>query len=63
MKLPRLLCIVVIYNICVVLAQEECADEADFMCRSDKKCINSTLVCNQRSDCNDNSDEENCSKY
>lgn len=63
MKLPRPLCIFVVYCICIARAQEECEKETDFMCRSDKKCIDSSLMCNKKFECDDRSDEENCSKY
>lgn len=63
MKLRSLLCIVVIYSVRVARAQEdECERETDFMCRSDKKCIDSALMCDKKFDCEDQSDEESCGK-
>lgn len=63
MELPKgLLCLVIIYNIWIVSAQE-CANENDFNCRITKICIDSSLVCDKKYDCADRSDEENCSKY
>lgn len=45
-----------------LIAARECEDDADFMCRSDGKCIESTLMCDHKFDCLDHSDEENCGK-
>lgn len=67
MKLRSLLCIAVVYGLRITQALEfhgdvECENETDFMCRSDKKCIDSALMCNKKFDCEDRSDEEGCSK-
>lgn len=59
MRIPWLLCIVIISSTTIVWAQEECPNETDFRCRSNQ-CINATLVCNKKFDCDDHSDEENC---
>ena len=39
-----------------------CADD-EFLCRKDKKCIPRQWVCDGDNDCNDNSDERDCSKH
>lgn len=66
MKLRSLLWIVVIYSIrnarALEILDEGCEKETDFMCRSDKKCIDSSLMCDKKFDCEDKSDEESCSK-
>lgn len=60
----RLLCIGFLSIACLNLsAAEECPKENDFMCRSDKRCIDSALMCNKENDCADHSDEENCGKF
>lgn len=43
-------------------AEDECEKETDFMCRSEKKCIDSSLMCDKKFDCEDQSDEESCGK-
>lgn len=43
-------------------AFEECENELDFMCRSDKTCIDSKKMCDKKHDCEDGSDEEDCGK-
>lgn len=59
----RLLCIAIASIFGQNVASfEECPKETDFMCRSDKTCIDSELMCNQHFDCDDHSDEENCGK-
>lgn len=34
-----------------------------FRCANKEKCIDTSLKCNHKNDCGDNSDEEGCSKY
>lgn len=34
-----------------------------FRCANGLRCIDTTLKCNHKNDCGDNSDEQNCSKY
>lgn len=52
-------------TVCIlfVSASAQCADEVNFVCRSDKKCISAALVCDRKFDCDDHSDEETCSRY
>lgn len=57
----RLLCVGILSIVCLnVAASDECEKDTDFICRSDKKCIDSALMCDRKFDCDDHSDEENC---
>ncbi|NP_001297043.1 MAM and LDL-receptor class A domain-containing protein 1 precursor [Xenopus tropicalis] len=49
---------------CSILGEEpgKCLTDTDFRCRN-KKCIESHLVCDYKPDCEDLSDETNCSEY
>lgn len=58
----RLLCLAFVSLIYKNVAAQDCETDTDFMCRSDKKCIDSSLMCDKKFDCDDRSDEENCGK-
>lgn len=59
----RLLCIVIVSSLWQhVYSAEQCEKDTDFMCHSDKRCIDSKLMCDKNFDCADRSDEANCGK-
>lgn len=58
--------VLILYVLAIALSvcsAEICAKNSGFKCHSDKKCIDRSLTCNGAFDCDDRSDEENCSEW